>query len=60
MLSDRVVLVVIQRGGQHSVEHLRQVLGPIVDELLDEFMVVTVAELGNRRVVPASFAGRVR
>lgn len=43
-----------------SVEHLRQVLGPIVDELLDEFMVVTVVELGHPRVVPASFAGRVR
>lgn len=54
------ISAVVSGRGSSSVEHLRQVLGPIVDELLDEFMVVTVAELGHRREVPGSFAGRVR
>ncbi len=47
------------RGGD-TVASLRAIVGPVADELLDEFILATVTEVGTVRTVASSLAGRVR
>jgi hypothetical protein len=54
-------IVAIATGrGEAAVERLRELVGPIADELLDEFIVAVVEEVGVPRAVPSSVAGRIR
>lgn len=48
-------------GGRtaEAVEHLRGLVGPAAEELLDEFVVVVVTEIGATRAVPSAIAGRL-
>lgn len=47
-------------GGDAAAERLRQIVGPTADEILDEFEVAVVDQLGETRDLPSSLAGRVR
>jgi hypothetical protein len=49
-------------GGRtaEAVEHLRDLVGPAAEELLDEFVVVVVTDVGAGRSVPSSLAGRLQ
>ncbi|SHU25836.1 Uncharacterised protein [Mycobacteroides abscessus subsp. bolletii] len=44
----------------HAVERIRRLIGDRADELLDEFVAVTVIEVGSPIHVPANLAGRLR
>jgi hypothetical protein len=46
--------------GDADVDRLREIVGDLADELLDEFVVVIVAEVGDARLVSSSIAGRIR
>lgn len=51
----------IQRGaGEEAITRLRDLVGPVADEVLDEFEVVAVEAVETARLVPAPAAGRVR
>jgi hypothetical protein len=56
----RFIAVVAGGGGDAAVAQLRQIVGDIADELIDEFVVVRVTSVGRPRTVPGSIAGRVR
>ena len=54
-------IAAISRGrGDEAVERLRDFVGDVADELLDEFVVATVTEIGPARQVSSSIAGRIR
>jgi hypothetical protein len=44
---------------EEVAERLRRLIGPAADEILDEFIVSTVASVGNPVAVPASTVGQV-
>lgn len=46
--------------GDHAVNRLRRLIGDSADELLDEFVAVTVTEIGTPTQVPANLVGRLR
>ena len=43
-----------------AVTKLRDLIGPSADELLDEFIIAGVLDVGSSRTVPSGIAGRVR
>lgn len=45
--------------GEEVVEKLRKLIGPAADEILDEFVVAAVADIGEPRAIPGWMAGRV-
>jgi len=56
-----IAAIATGRGEREAaVERLRELVGPIADELLDEFIVAVVEEVGVPCAVPSSVAGRVR
>jgi hypothetical protein len=51
----------ISRGASdETVSRLRDLVGPVADEVLDEFEVAVVAGIESARPVPVAAAGRVR
>jgi len=56
----RFIAAIAAGRGDDAVDRLREVVGPMADELLDEFVVVVVAEVGGPRIVSGSMAGRIR
>jgi hypothetical protein len=56
----RFVAAIATGRADGSVDQLRQVVGSVADELLDEFVVVRVAQVGTTRSVPSGVAGRIR
>lgn len=46
--------------GDDAIDRLRGLVGPVADELLDEFIVARVTEVGQGATVPSSVAGRLR
>jgi hypothetical protein len=56
----RFIAAIASGRGDDAVDKLRELVGPVADELLDEFVVVRVAEVGRRQEVLASAAGRIR
>lgn len=45
--------------GEEVVEKFRKLIGPAADEILDEFVVAAVAQIGEPRSMPGWMAGRV-
>jgi hypothetical protein len=56
----RFVAAAATGRGAEAVAGLRGLLGSAADELLDEFEVVTITQVGNSQPVPASLSGRIR
>jgi hypothetical protein len=46
--------------GEDAVARLRELIGPTADDLLDEFVIAMVSNVGQARVVPSGVAGRLR
>jgi hypothetical protein len=46
--------------GEDATGKLRALVGPVADELLDEFVVAVVDRVGEPQTMPGSIAGRVR
>lgn len=46
--------------GEEAVAKLREIVGPTADEILDEFVVVTVREVRTKRSVNGAVAGKLR
>jgi hypothetical protein len=55
----RFVVAAASGRGDDAVAGLRNLLGVAADELLDEFEIATVAEVGATRSVSASLSGRI-
>lgn len=56
----RFVAAAASGRSEDAVAHLRAVIGAAAYELLDEFVVATVVEVGDACPVPASLVGRIR
>lgn len=55
----RFVTALASGRGQDAVERLRRLIGDSAEELLDEFVTVTVRDVGLPTKVPANLAGRL-
>lgn len=56
----RFVAAAAAGRSEEAVNQLRELIGPAAAELLDEFVIVQVQEVGESRVVPSAAAGRLR
>ncbi|HEX8779566.1 MAG TPA: hypothetical protein VF728_00160, partial [Nocardioides sp.] len=56
----RFVKAISSGGGDEAIEKLRTVIGSAADEVVDEFVIATVTEVGEPRRVPKGLAGRLR
>lgn len=56
----KFIAVVASGRGEDAVERLRDLVGPVADELIDEFVVATVTGVDATTTAPAHFAGKVR
>ena len=56
----RFVSAVASGGGDETIDQLRELVGPVADELLDEFIVAEVAAVGTSQSVSSVIAGRLR
>jgi hypothetical protein len=56
----RFVAAIATGRGDRAVDQLRELVGPVADELLDEFVVVRVGQVGAAQSVSSSVAGRIR
>jgi hypothetical protein len=56
----RFIAAIASGRDDAEVDHLREIVGDLADELLDEFVVVTVADVGEARPVSSGIAGRIR
>lgn len=56
----RFVAAIAAGRGDATLGQLRTLVGDAADELLDEFVVAEVANVGTARNVPANVAGRIR
>ena len=56
----RFVAAMAAGRGEEAVTKLREIVGPTADEILDEFVVVTVREVKAKRSVSSAVAGRLR
>ena len=56
----RFVAAIAVGRGEEAVAKLRQIVGTTADEILDEFVVVTVREVKTKRSVSGAFAGKLR
>lgn len=56
----RFIAAVTSGRGTDAVDRLRELVGAAADELLDEFTVATVDDIGGSQPVPPSTAGRIR
>jgi hypothetical protein len=54
------IVAVASGRGEDAMGKLRQLVGSVADELVDEFVVAVVERVGEPRIVPGSIAGRVR
>ena len=56
----RFIAAIATGRSDNAVDQLRDLVGPVADELLDEFIVARVAKVGRSCRVPSSIAGRIR
>ena len=56
----RFVAAIATGGGDGTIAKLREIVGPVADELLDEFIVAEVAAVGEPQSVSSVVAGRIR
>jgi hypothetical protein len=54
------ISAIVRGASDETVSRLRDLVGPVADEVLDEFEVVVVASIDPARPVPVASAGRVR
>jgi hypothetical protein len=54
-------IAAMSRGqGDNAVEKLREIVGEAADEMLDEFIMATITNVGNSIATSSSLAGRIR
>ena len=54
-------IAAMSRGqGDDTVEKLREIVGPVADEMLDEFVMATITKVGTSTTTTSSLAGRIR
>jgi hypothetical protein len=56
----RFIAAIASGRGDDAVDRLRAIVGPVADELMDEFVIAEVREVGESRTVPSSVAGKIQ